>query len=122
MQPGPDERLAGGGLALGDLVLVVREDRSTPPVWMSKTARGAAMLIAEHSICQPGRPGPTPSSHDGSPGFGALPEREVADIVLAVLVGLDPLADPELLGIEPRQAAVGGPRAMRKKIEPSSVR
>ena len=26
MQPGRDERLAGGGLALGDLVLVVRED------------------------------------------------------------------------------------------------
>ena len=28
------------------------------------------MLIAEHSMCQPGRPGPIAVSHDGSPGFG----------------------------------------------------
>ena len=28
------------------------------------------MLIAEHSMCQPGRPGPIGVSQDGSPGFG----------------------------------------------------
>ena len=28
------------------------------------------MLIAEHSMCQPGRPAPIAVSHDGSPGFG----------------------------------------------------
>ena len=67
------------------------------------------MLIAEHSMCQPGRPGPIAVSHDGSPGFGALPEGEVADVVLAVLVGLDALADAELLRVEPREPAVGGP-------------
>ena len=30
------------------------------------------MLIAEHSMCQPGRPGPQGESHDGSPGFAAF--------------------------------------------------
>ncbi len=68
------------------------------------------MLIAEHSMCQPGRPGPIAVSHDGSPGFGRLPQREVADVVLAVFVGLDPLPDPEALGIEAGQDAVGRPR------------
>ena len=61
-------------------------------------------------MCQPGRPSPMAVVHDGSPGFGALPQREVADIVLGVLVRLHPLADPKLLGVEPRQPAVGGPR------------
>ena len=28
------------------------------------------MLIAEHSMCQPGRPGPMAVSQDGSPGLG----------------------------------------------------
>ncbi len=28
------------------------------------------MLMAEHSMCQPGRPAPIAVSHDGSPGFG----------------------------------------------------
>ena len=27
------------------------------------------MLMAEHSMCQPGRPGPQGLSHAGSPGF-----------------------------------------------------
>ena len=84
--------------------------RSTPPVWMSNDGPRWAMLIAEHSMCQPGRPGPIAVSHVGSPGLGALPQREVADVVLAVLVGLDPLPDPELLGIEPGQPAVRRPR------------
>ena len=44
--------------------------RSTPPVWMSNDGPRWAMLIAEHSMCQPGRPGPIAVSHDGSPGFG----------------------------------------------------
>ena len=46
--------------------------RSTPPVWMSNDGPRWAMLIAEHSMCQPGRPGPIAVSHDGSPGFGAF--------------------------------------------------
>ena len=68
------------------------------------------MLIAEHSMCQPG-----PALADARrPGrlawLRALPEREVADVVLVVLVGLDPLADPELRRVEPGQLAVGRPR------------
>ncbi len=27
------------------------------------------MLMAEHSMCHPGRPGPQGLSHDGSPGL-----------------------------------------------------
>ena len=27
------------------------------------------MLMAEHSICQPGRPSPIEVDHEGSPGF-----------------------------------------------------
>ena len=68
------------------------------------------MLIAEHSMCQPGRPGPIAVSQDGSPGLRALPEREVADVVLAVLVGLDPLPHPQLVRVEAGQPPVGRPR------------
>ena len=32
--------------------------RSTPPPWMSKAAPRYLRAIAEHSMCQPGRPGP----------------------------------------------------------------
>ena len=67
------------------------------------------MHMAEHSMCQPGRPGPIAVVPRRLAGLGALPEREVADVVLAVLVGLDPLADLQLLGVEPRKPAVGGP-------------
>ena len=44
--------------------------RSTPPVWMSNDWPRCFIDMAEHSMCQPGRPGPTAVSHDGSPGFG----------------------------------------------------
>ena len=52
------------------------------------------MLMAEHSMCQPGRPGPDGRVPARLAGLGALPEGEVADVVLAVLVGLDPLPHP----------------------------
>ena len=42
--------------------------------------------------------------------LGSLPEREVTDVVLAVLVRFDPLPHPEMLRIEARQAAVRRPR------------
>ena len=80
-----------------------------PPVWMSNDWPEVAMLIAEHSMCQPGRPGPIAVVPRRLAGLRALPEREVADVVLAVLVGLDPLADPQLLGVEAGQPAVGRP-------------
>jgi hypothetical protein len=81
------ERTAG----LGDLVFVVRKDRDPcPPPWMSNTffigssqvspppngSSSFAIDIAEHSICQPGRPRICPSmpvsgdaSQPGSLGF-----------------------------------------------------
>ena len=41
------------------------------------------MLIAEHSMCQPGRPGPQGDGHDGSSGSRWLPQHEVERIALA---------------------------------------
>ena len=32
--------------------------RSTPPPWMSKAGPRYLRAMAEHSMCQPGRPGP----------------------------------------------------------------
>ena len=111
MEPGPDERLAGRGLALGDLVLVVREDQvDAAGVDVERRSEVAPCSSPSTRCASPAGPAPIAVSHDGSPGFGALPEREVADVVLAVLVGLDPLPDPQLLRIEPRQAAVRRPR------------
>ena len=43
--------------------------RSCPPPWMSKVSPRYFMLMAEHSMCQPGRPGPHGLSHAGSPGL-----------------------------------------------------
>ena len=43
-----------------------------PPPWMSKASPRCFHDIAEHSICQPGRPGaaiPAGEGQDGSPGF-----------------------------------------------------
>ena len=77
------------------------------------------MLIAEHSMCQPGRPAPDRGLPRRLARLGRLPQREVADVVLAVLVGLDPLPHPEALGIEPRQAPVRRPR--RDPVEDRAV-
>src|SRR6187200_3568327 len=45
--------------------------RSMPPPWMSKVSPRCFHDIAEHSMCQPGRPGdliPNGDGHDGSSG------------------------------------------------------
>ena len=84
--------------------------RSTPPVWMSNDGPRWVMLIAEHSMCQPGRPGPIGGLPRRLARLGALPQREVADVVLAVLVGLDPLPHPQSVGVEARQPTVRRPR------------
>ena len=46
--------------------------RSSPPPWRSKPSPSRSSDIAEHSMCQPGRPGPHGESHAGSPGFAAF--------------------------------------------------
>ena len=56
VEPRPDERQAGRRLALGDLVLVVREDEVHAAGVDVERRSEVGMLIAEHSMCQPGRP------------------------------------------------------------------
>jgi len=47
--------------------------RSRPPPWISKTGPRYFSAIAEHSMCQPGRPRPQGESHDvSSPSFVAF--------------------------------------------------
>src|SRR5690606_29358059 len=46
--------------------------RSIPPPWMSNSGPRYFVAIAEHSRCQPGRPGPQGVSHEGSPGRAAF--------------------------------------------------
>uniref|UniRef100_A0A6B0UDD3 Putative secreted protein n=1 Tax=Ixodes ricinus TaxID=34613 RepID=A0A6B0UDD3_IXORI len=43
--------------------------RSLPPVWMSTESPSNSLAMAEHSMCQPGRPGPHGDVHWGSPGL-----------------------------------------------------
>jgi hypothetical protein len=67
------------------------------------------MLIAEHSICQPGRPGPDRRVPRRLAGLRALPQCEVADVVLVVLVVLDAFADAQALRVEAGQCPYGRP-------------
>ena len=47
--------------------------RSLPPLWISNPTPSTSSAIAEHSICQPGRPRPHGASHAvSSPGFWAF--------------------------------------------------
>ena len=43
--------------------------RSLPPRWMSTCPPRYPADMTEHSMCQPGLPGPHGLSHDGSPGL-----------------------------------------------------
>ena len=52
--------------------------RSTPPEWISKPSPRIAVAMTEHSICQPGRPGPQGDGHEGSPGFEAFQSAKSA--------------------------------------------
>ena len=71
MQPGPDERLAGRRLALGDLVLVMREDQVDPAgVDVERRARGASCSSPSTRCASRAGPRPIAVSHEGSPGFG----------------------------------------------------
>src|SRR5262245_20212896 len=53
--------------------------RSMPPPWMSKVSPRCFHDIAEHSMCQPGRPGaaiPAGEGEAGWPGFEGVHDRE----------------------------------------------
>ena len=73
-----------------------------PPPWISKPTPSSCSAIAEHSMCQPGRPGP----QGDVPGrvlarLARLPQREVERVALA-LGALDPLALVHLVDIAVR--------------------
>ena len=109
VQPGAHERRARGGLRLGDLVLVVREDEVDAA---GVDVEGLPEIAHRHRRAlevPPRAPGADRRLPAGLSLPGALPQDEVADVVLGVLVGGNPLPHPELVGIEARQPPVGGP-------------
>ena len=64
------ERRVAGRAALRDLVLVVRElEVHAAAVDVELLGPSSATAIAEHSMCQPGRPAPQGESQAGSPGL-----------------------------------------------------
>jgi hypothetical protein len=72
----------GGRSALGDLVLVVRELQvDAAAVDVEGLAQDARRHMAEHSMCQPGRPRPQGLSQPGSSGR-RLPQHEVHRVAL----------------------------------------
>ena len=118
MKPGADERPPGRGLALGDLVLVVGEDEVHAPgvdvergPEVGHAHRGALDVPAGPSRADGRVPGRLA-------GLGALPQREVPDIVLAVLVRLDPLPHPHGVRVQARQPPVGRPRGDPEEDRP----
>ena len=80
------------------------------------------MLIAEHSMCQPGRPGPIAVSHDGSPGFGPFhsAKSRTSSLPYSSASTRSPTRRPS--GSSRASRPYAGQDEIRKKIEPSSVR
>jgi hypothetical protein len=73
------------------LVLVVREAQVDAAAVDVELRPEVLAAIAEHSMCQPGRPGPTASARTRSPArppCASLPEGEVARVALAARVGV----------------------------------
>ena len=110
VEPRADERLAGRRLALGDLVLVVREDE-VDAAGVDVERRPEVGHAHRRAFDVPAGPARADGRlPDRLAGLGTLPQGEVADVVLAVLVGLDPLPHPQALGVETGQPPVGRPR------------
>ena len=63
--------------------------------------------MAEHSICQPGRPGPQGLSHAGSPGLEPF-HRAKSPGCRLIDRGLDPGAGLEAFGVAVAELAVVG--------------
>ena len=57
--------------------------RSLPPPWRSNPSPRMSSDIAEHSMCQPGRPLPHGESHAGSPGLAAFQSAKSIGLRLA---------------------------------------
>ena len=56
-----------------------------PPPWMSMIGPMSSRIMALHSMCQPGRPGPQGLSQVGSPGLAAFHSTKSAGWRLAAL-------------------------------------
>ena len=105
--------------------------RSRPPPWMSIVSPRCASAIAEHSMCQPGRPRPQGLSQPGCSGARRLPQHEVAGVAL-VRRDLDARAGEHLLARAARERAVlaettarrtaRGPRPRRRGRSRSAAR
>ena len=61
-----------------------RRTRSWPPPWMSITGPRMFSIMAEHSMCHPGRPRPQGLSQNGSPSFAAFHSATSAGCLLRV--------------------------------------
>ena len=80
------------------------------------------MLIAEHSMCQPGRPSPIRVDHDGSPGFGPFQSAKSRTSSLAYSSASTRSPTRSCSGSRRARRPYAGQDEIRKKIEPSSVR
>jgi hypothetical protein len=76
-----------GAARLGDLVFMVREDQVEPAAMNIEVVAEIGGAIAEHSICQPGRPLPHGLSQPGSSAGRQLPQHEVGRVLLVRIDG-----------------------------------
>ena len=60
--------------------------RSRPPPWMSIVSPSSRSASAEHSMCQPGRPGPQRDSHAGSSGSDGCHSTKSSGLALVGVV------------------------------------
>ncbi len=79
------------------------------------------MLIAEHSMCQPGRPVPSAVSHAGSPGLAPFQSAKSRTSSLPYSSASTRSPTRRLSGSRRASRPYAGHEAMRKKTEPSSV-
>ena len=119
VDPVEHERFAGHPLGLGDLVLMMRKNQvfathvDVQRLSELSDAHDRALEVPAGPPSPPRRiPGRT---HRLVHGFGRLPEGEVTDIFLLVLVVRHTGTRARAFGVQPLEATVGGERADRKK-------
>ena len=107
VHPVPGEAVAGRA-GLGDLVLVVREDQVHPAAVDVEGGPRYLVAMAEHSRCQPGRPGPHGVSQDGSPGLAPFHRVKSRGSRLASRAVVGVLGGPHRVQPLPGQGSVPG--------------